>query len=160
MLTRMPRKVSAGILLYRRHEQLEVFLVHPGGPFWARKDLGAWTIPKGEAGEREELEVCAVREFREETGFEFEGTLTPLTPARQKSGKVIHAFAVEGDCDAAQLQSNLFSMEWPPKSGRQQEFAEVDRGAWFTLSEARRRIHAGQIPFLDQLETMLLARGS
>jgi predicted NUDIX family NTP pyrophosphohydrolase len=147
----MPKKTSAGILLYRRREGLEVFLVHPGGPFWARKDLGAWTLPKGEVGEGEEPLAAALREFREETGFDVDGELRPLTPLRQASGKTIVAWAVEGDCDPEKMRSNLFSMEWPPKSGLQQEFPEADRGAWFSMDEARAKIIQGQAPFLDEL---------
>ena len=149
----MPKKkTSAGILLYRhRGGELEVFLVHPGGPFWTKKDLGAWSLPKGELQEGEEPFAAAVREFTEETGFTIDGEFRPLRPLRQPSGKIIHEWAVEGDCDPAQLRSILFSMEWPPRSGKQQEFPEVDRGAWFTVAEARRRIIAGQAPFLDEL---------
>ena len=149
----MPKKkTSAGILLYRhRNDALEVFLVHPGGPFWAKKDLGAWSLPKGEVEEGEEPRDAAMREFREETGFTIDGELRPLTPLRQPSGKTIHAWAVEGDCDPAELRSSMFSMEWPPRSGKQPEFPEVDRGAWFSVEEARRRIIAGQAPFLDEL---------
>lgn len=146
------KKTSAGILLYRRRgDELEVFLVHPGGPFWAKKDLGAWSLPKGEIEEGEEPLAAAVREFREETGFEVAGDFRALRPLRQSSGKTIVAWAVEGDCDPAELRSGTFSMEWPPRSGQRQEFLEVDRGAWFTLAEARRRIVAGQAPFLEEL---------
>lgn len=148
----MARKTSAGILLYRRSgAKVEVFLVHPGGPFWAKKDPGAWSLPKGEVEEGEDPRDAAVREFREETGFEVTGKLRPLGALRQSSGKTIVAWAVEGDCDPAELRSGLFSMEWSPRSGKRQEFPEVDRGAWFTLAEARRRIVAGQAPFLDAL---------
>ncbi|HEX8411923.1 MAG TPA: NUDIX domain-containing protein [Thermoanaerobaculia bacterium] len=144
-------KTSAGILLYRRQPELEVFLVHPGGPFWAKKDLGAWSIPKGEVGEGEEPLAAAIREFTEETGFTVDGDFRALVPLRQKSGKTIRAWAVEGDCDPALLHSNFFSMEWPPKSGKQQEFPEVDRGAWFGIDEARTRIIGGQAGFIDEL---------
>lgn len=144
-------KTSAGILLYRREPELQVFLVHPGGPFWAKKDLGAWSIPKGELGEGEEPLAAAIRELREETGFAVDGDFRELAPLRQKSGKTIRAWAVEGDCDPALLRSNLFSMEWPPKSGKQQEFPEADRGAWFGIDEARSRIVGGQAGFLDEL---------
>jgi predicted NUDIX family NTP pyrophosphohydrolase len=150
----VPKKTSAGILLYRRGGgEVEVFLVHPGGPFWAKKDLGAWSLPKGEVEEGEDPLAAALREFTEETGFDVAGELRPLRPQRQSSGKTILAWAVEGDCDPAELRSGLFSMEWPPRSGKRQEFPEVDRGAWFTLSEARRRIVAGQAPFLDELSS-------
>ncbi|HVE70316.1 MAG TPA: NUDIX domain-containing protein [Thermoanaerobaculia bacterium] len=149
----MPAKTSAGIVLYRRRgEGLEVFLVHPGGPFWAKKDLGAWSIPKGEIDEGEDPAAAAMREFSEETGFAVEGELRALKPLRQPSGKTVVAFAVEGDCDPAQLRSNLFSMEWPPKSGKRAEFPEVDRGAWFPIEEARTKILKGQAPFLDELK--------
>jgi predicted NUDIX family NTP pyrophosphohydrolase len=148
------RKRSAGILLYRRREEREVFLVHPGGPFWAKKDLGAWSVPKGELEEDEDPLVAARREFTEETGFPLDGEFRPLRPVKMSSGKVIVAWAVEGDCDPAGLRSNAFSMEWPPKSGKQQEFPEVDRGAWFTLGEARERLLAAQRPFLDELSEL------
>ena len=145
-------KRSAGILLYRdRSGVREVFLVHPGGPFWAKKDLGAWSLPKGEFAEGENPLAAARREFEEETGFPIDGDFRPLRPLRQPGGKVVHAWAVEGDCDPAQLRSNVFSIEWPPKSGRMQEFPEADRAAWFTIPEARERILRGQIPFLDEL---------
>ena len=150
----MPKKTSAGILLYRRGDRdggLKVFLVHPGGPFWAKKDLGAWSIPKGELGEGEAPLDTAVREFTEETGFPVAGEFRALQPVRQAGGKTVFAWAVEGDCDPAALRSNLFSMEWPPKSGRRQEFPEVDRAAWFSIEEARRRIVAGQAPLLEEL---------
>lgn len=147
----MAKKTSAGILLYRLRDGVEVFLVHPGGPFWAKKDLGAWSLPKGEVEEDEDPRAAAVREFTEETGFAVTGELRALDSVRQ-SGKVVHAWAVEGDCDPAQLRSNVFSMEWPPKSGRRQEFAEVDRAAWFPIDEARRRIIPAQSEFLDRLE--------
>lgn len=147
----MATKTSAGILLYRRQPELEVFLVHPGGPFWAKKDLGAWSIPKGELGEDEEPLAAAIREFTEETGFSVDGDFRALSPLRQKSDKTIRAWAVAGDCDPALLRSNLFSMEWPPKSGKQQQFPEVDRGAWFGIDEARTRIIGGQAAFLDEL---------
>jgi predicted NUDIX family NTP pyrophosphohydrolase len=148
------KKTSAGILLYRRREELEVFVVHPGGPFWAKKDLGAWSLPKGELDGDEDPLAAALRELREETGFTVDGEFHALRPLRQPSGKTILAWAVEGDCDPAELRSNLFSMEWPPKSGKQQEFPEVDRGAWFPLAEARQRIIAGQAPFLEELRAL------
>ena len=151
----MPKKISAGILLYRRIRGIvEVLLVHPGGPYWAKKDLGAWSLPKGEIGEGEDPQKAALREFAEETGFAVDGELRALRPLRQPSGKLIVAWAAEGDCEPAQLRSNLFSMEWPPKSGKQQEFPEVDRAAWFDLEEARRRILAGQAPLLDELTSI------
>ncbi|HYI10412.1 MAG TPA: NUDIX domain-containing protein [Thermoanaerobaculia bacterium] len=147
----MAAKTSAGLLLYRRRDELEVFLVHPGGPFWAKKDAGAWSIPKGEIGEGEDPLQTAIREFTEETGFSVSGDFRLLQPIRQTGGKVVHAWAVEGDCDPADLRSNTFSMIWPSKSGKLQEFPEVDRAAWFTLPEARERILAAQAGFLNEL---------
>jgi predicted NUDIX family NTP pyrophosphohydrolase len=145
-------KRSAGILLYRiRRGELEVFLAHPGGPFWAKKDLGAWTIPKGEIGEGEDPLAAAKREFAEETGLALEGEFRALKPIRQKGGKLVLAWAVEGDCDPADLRSNVFSMEWPPKSGKQAEFPEVDRAQWFGLDEAKRRMLAAQVPLIEEL---------
>lgn len=151
----MPKKTSAGIVLYRAREVVEVFLVHPGGPFWAKKDKGAWSIPKGEYEEGEDPLQAAKREFREETGFELGGVFQPLEALKQPSGKTIYAWAVEGDCDAAMMRSNVFEMEWPPKSGRRQEFPEVDRAAWFTIPEAQERIISGQVAFLTHLATLL-----
>ena len=148
----MPKKTSAGLLLYRvRGGELEVFLVHPGGPFWAKKDLGAWSLPKGELAEGEEPLEAAKREYTEETGFRIDGEFRALSPLRQPSGKTIYAWAIEGDCDPAALRGNTFEMEWPPKSGKRKEFPEVDRAAWFSIEEARERILAGQAPFLDEL---------
>jgi predicted NUDIX family NTP pyrophosphohydrolase len=145
-------RTSAGILLYRKRQgRLEVFLVHPGGPLWAKRDRGAWSIPKGLFDAPEEPLAAARREFREETGFEASGAPLALTPRQQPSGKWIHAWAVKGDVDPAKLHSNTFKMEWPRGSGKQQEFPEVDRGEWFVLDEARRRILPGQVPFLDEL---------
>ena len=149
------KKTSAGLLLYRRRGELEVFLVHPGGPFWAKKDLGAWSLPKGELDEEEDPLKAAIREFEEETGFPIDGEFRPLRPLRQPSGKTIVAWAVEGDCDPAALRSNTFTIEWPPKSGKQREFPEVDRAAWFSIEEARKRIIAGQAPFLNELQEAL-----
>ena len=132
-----------------------MLLAHPGGPFWQRKDLGAWTLPKGEIGEGEEPLAAALREFTEETGFVASGPFLPLTPRRQPSGKTVFAWAAEGDCDASRLASNLFSMEWPPRSGQSAEFPEIDRAEWFALPEARARILKGQAPFLDELAALL-----
>ena len=146
-------KQSAGILLYRHVEdELQVFLAHPGGPFWTGKDLGAWTIPKGEIQAGEDPLQAARREFEEEIGVALDGEFVALAPVRQRSGKVVLAWAVEGECDPAAVRSNTFSMEWPPKSGKQAEFPEVDRAEWFSMDEARRKILPAQIPFLDQLE--------
>lgn len=147
---------SGGILLYRRHNsELEVFLVHPGGPFWAKKDDGAWSIPKGELDDEEDAMAAARREFAEETGCAIEGELLPLAPVKQRGGKVVIAFAVEGDCDATAIKSNMFAMEWPPRSGRQQEFPEIDRAEWFDLATARRKILSGQVGLLEELEQRL-----
>ena len=134
---------------------LEVFLVHPGGPFWAKKDAGAWTIPKGEIVEGEDALAAARRETAEETGFTPDGAFTALPPIRQKAGKVVLAWAVESDCDPAALRSNLFSMEYPPRSGRMAEFPEIDRGAWFPVGQARDKLLEAQRPFLDALEALL-----
>ena len=149
---RAARRVSAGMLLYRfALRGLEVLLVHPGGPFFARKDLGAWSIPKGEAQEGEELAAVAARELAEETGFAPSGPALPLGHVRQKSGKVVHAWAARGDGDPRLLRSNTFELEWPPRSGRRRTFPEVDRAEWFALDEARRRINPAQGAFLDAL---------
>lgn len=146
---------SAGILLYRRtDEALEVLLVHPGGPFWAKKDRGAWSIPKGEVGEGEEPLACALRELEEELGSSFDllpETLTELGAVRQKSGKTVHGWAAESDFDPATLRSNTFTMEWPPRSGAEREFPEVDRAEWFELDAAREKINPAQAAFLDSL---------
>ena len=151
----MPR-YSAGLLLYRRRQGvLEVFLVHPGGPFWAGKDGGAWSIPKGEYSPAEDPLAAARREFQEETGLTAAGEFLPLTPLRQPSGKMIHAWAVAGECDATAIRSNTFSLEWPPRSGRRQDFPEVDRAAWFTLDAAREKIIKGQAGFLEELQQKL-----
>jgi predicted NUDIX family NTP pyrophosphohydrolase len=126
--------------------------VHPGGPFWAKKDLGAWSIPKGEHDAAEEALACALREFEEETGTApSPGDLTDLGTVRQKSGKVVQAYALEGDLDAGAIRSNTFTMEWPPRSGRRGEFPEVDRAAWFSVAEARERINPAQAAFIDRL---------
>ena len=152
----MAKRRSAGILLWRRRDGvLEVMLVHPGGPLWSKKDEGAWSIPKGEFEPGESAEAVAMREFREETGFGCEGELVALAPVRQPGGKLVLAFALEGDCDAGAARSNLFSMEWPPRSGRMREFPEVDRAAWFGIDEARRRIMPGQLPLIEEFERML-----
>ena len=155
----MAARRSAGMLLYRlRGGAPEVLLVHPGGPFWAKKDLGAWTIPKGEIEEGEDAQAAARRELAEETGLEVAGELIALAPIRQKGGKTVVAWAAEADCDPAAIRSNTFSMEWPPKSGRQQEFPEIDRAAWFGPQEARLRILPAQVPLLAELEAILSRR--
>lgn len=138
----------------RRGGALEVFLVHPGGPFWAKKDAGAWSIPKGEIDPSEEPLAAARREFAEETGFTAEGAFLPLASITQAAGKVVQAWAFEGDADPAALQSNSFSIEWPPRSGQQKSFPEVDRAAWFPLDLARQKINPAQVALLDELETL------
>jgi predicted NUDIX family NTP pyrophosphohydrolase len=145
-------KQTAGILVYRRrNDAIEVFLAHPGGPFWAKKDLAAWSIPKGEFVAPEAPLDAAKREFAEEIGRPIDGDFITLTPRKSPGGKTIHAFAVEGDLDAARIESNLFEMEWPPRSGKMQSFPEVDRAAWFDVNEARERLHKGQVPILEEL---------
>jgi predicted NUDIX family NTP pyrophosphohydrolase len=149
-------KQSAGLLLYRfREGALEVFLVHPGGPFWAKKDLGVWSIPKGEMDEGEELLEAARREFEEETGFRPEGIFRELTSVRQRSGKIVHAWAVVGDCDPTALRSNTITIEWPPRSGRMLEIPEVDRGGWFAVDLAKEKILEGQRGLLDELMRLI-----
>jgi len=149
----MPKK-SAGLLLFREASgHLEVLLVHPGGPYWAKKDDGAWSIPKGELEENEDPLSAAKREFSEETGIVLaEGEAIPLETVRQPGGKLVYAWAMNRDLDPASLKSNTFSMEWPPKSGRHQEFPEIDRAAWFTVETARQKILKGQAPLLEQLQ--------
>jgi predicted NUDIX family NTP pyrophosphohydrolase len=150
-------KKSAGLLMYRRsHGVHEFFLVHPGGPFWTNKDLGSWSIPKGEYTPGEDPLEAGKREFEEETSFKAIGEFIPLTPRKQPSGKLITAWAFEGDCDASAIKSNSFSMEWPPRSGRQQEFPEVDRADWFPLPVAKEKIIKGQVGFLDELNQILM----
>ena len=149
-------KLSAGLLVYRlRAEGYEVFLVHPGGPFWRNRDVGAWSIPKGEVTAGEEPLAAARRELAEETGFAAAPPWLHLKPVRQLGGKTVLAWAAAGDFDAAAIASNTFDMEWPPRSGRMQSFPEVDRAAWFSLTEARQKILAGQVPLLEQLEKLL-----
>lgn len=135
----------------RRRGHLEVFLVHPGGPFWAKKDLGAWSLPKGEYADSEQALEAAKREFREETGFVAQGNFLELGVVKQASGKLVSAWAFEGDCDPGDMVSNHCQIEWPPRSGRLIEIPEVDRGEWFTIPEANERILKGQQPFLDRL---------
>jgi predicted NUDIX family NTP pyrophosphohydrolase len=147
----MPKR-SAGLLMYRRrNSELDVFLVHPGGPFWAKKDLGAWSIPKGEYAEGEQPLEAARREFKEETGFAPQGDFIDLGSVKQTGGKIVVVWAVEGDFDPGNLISNRFQVEWPPRSGRFIEAPEVDRGNWFSISPARERILKSQAPFLDML---------
>lgn len=145
-------KTSAGIALFRRRgAALEVFLVHPGGPFWRRKDAGAWTVPKGAVEEGEDRLSAARREFEEETGMRPVGNCLPLGDYRQSAGKIVTVFALEGDIDPAALSSNSFTMEWPPRSGRIASFPEVDRGGWFSLEEAAAKLVKGQVPMLAAL---------
>ncbi len=149
-------KLSAGLLLFRHGKAgAEVLLVHPGGPFFVRKDAGAWSIPKGEYEPDEAPLDAARREFEEETGYHVNGRFEPLGEVTLKSGKVITAWAVEGDADPAEVTSNNFTLEWPPRSGREREFPEVDRAAWFGLDAAREKIHPAQEPFLDRLASLL-----
>lgn len=149
---------SAGLLIYKHADgQVFVFLVHPGGPFWAKKDLGAWSVPKGEIGDTEDGLAAALREFAEETGQTVSGDFRKLTPCRQKSGKIVEAWAIEADVKEA-IVSNTFEMEWPPKSGRRESFPEVDRAAWFPIGEARKQINPGQLPLLEELAAFLRNR--
>jgi predicted NUDIX family NTP pyrophosphohydrolase len=151
----MPKR-SAGLLMYRRYKgHLEVLLVHPGGPFWAKKDLGAWSISKGEYVEGELPLEAARREFEEETSFAAQGDFLELGAVQQAGGKVVSAWAFEGDCDPSKLVSNRCQIEWPPRSGHQIEIPEVDRGAWFSIAEAKERILKSQAPFLDRLSRLL-----
>ena len=151
----MPR-TSAGLLLFRRcGAEPEVFLVHPGGPFWTRRDLGAWSMPTGEFTPGENAPAAARREFEEETGIAPEGEFIPLSPCRQAGGKVVYAWAFEGNCDPEIIKSNTFVMEWPPGSGRRQAFPEVDRAAWFPLKVAKGKLISGQIGFIDELAELL-----
>ena len=147
--------VSAGVLLFRRTPGLEVLLAHPGGPFWEHRDEGAWTIPKGVVADGEELLAAARREFAEETGTALAGPFVPLGSVRQKAGKVVHAWACEGDLDAGAIVSNTMSAEWPPRSGRRVTFPEVDRCAWFDTATARVRINPAQAELLARLEASL-----
>ena len=154
-------KKSAGLLMFRRRNStVELLLVHPGGPFWAKKDAGSWSIPKGEYEEPDDPLETAKREFREETGFQSREPFLALGTLKQPSGKLITAWAFEGDCDPNALVSNRFELEWPPKSGKMQSFPEIDRAEWFDTSEARRRILPGQSPFIDQFEKLVLSKSS
>jgi predicted NUDIX family NTP pyrophosphohydrolase len=147
----MPKQ-SAGLLLFRKlNNVLQVFLVHPGGPFWKNKDDGAWSIPKGEYERDEDPLEAARREFYEETGENIDGEFIALKPIKQKSGKIVQAYLVAGDIDAGNIKSNLFEIEWPPKSGKMQSFAEVDRAGWFTVDEARIKMNAGQVGLVEEL---------
>jgi predicted NUDIX family NTP pyrophosphohydrolase len=147
-------QISAGLIAFRRRAEIEVLLGHPGGPFWTKKDLGAWTIPKGVVSSGDLLE-CALREFREETGFTAKPPFIPLEPVRQTSGKTVHAFAFEGDFDLQKFSSNLFELEWPPRSGKRRRFPEIDRIGWFGPQQALAKIIAYQRPFLRELNEKL-----
>ena len=147
---------SAGILLYRfTNHNLEFFLVHPGGPFWANKDIGVWSIPKGEYDDNENALAAAVREFEEETGTKLSGDFIGLTPIVQKAGKQVHAWAIEGDIDADNITSNSFKVEWPPRSGKWKTFPEVDKAGWFDVTTAKEKINPAQSSFIDELIDML-----
>jgi predicted NUDIX family NTP pyrophosphohydrolase len=148
-------KISAGLLMYRLREgEMEFLLAHPGGPFWKDRDAGAWTIPKGEIHGGEELLAAAKREFEEEIGLKPEGNFIELMPITQKGGKVVHAWAFEGDLDPACIQSNTFQMEWPPRSGKFTTCPEVDRACFFRMTDAKRKINPAQVAFLEQLEQL------
>ncbi|HZF65098.1 MAG TPA: NUDIX domain-containing protein [Chitinophagaceae bacterium] len=152
----MPKRKSAGILLYRVADQLlQVFLVHPGGPFWRNKDDGSWTIPKGEIEEDEHPLNAAKREFQEETGKLLQGSFVELSPIVQKAGKIVYAWAVEGELDPQSITCNNFKLEWPPRSGKWVEYPEVDAADWFNIDMARRKINPAQVAFLEEL----VARG-
>jgi len=149
-------KKSAGIFMYRfREMKLQVFLVHPGGPFWARKDKAAWSIPKGEFDDLEAPLEAAKREFQEETGISVTGDFIDLGEVKQPGRKIIYVWAVEGDCDPAAIKSNTFEMQWPPKSGKYKSFPEVDRAGWFSLGAAREKLHKGQVVLIDRLAEKL-----
>lgn len=154
----MAKKQSAGLVLYRRYKNiLEVFLVHPGGPLWKNKDAASWSIPKGEFDENEEPLQAAIREFLEETGIPVSGEFIELKPIIQKGGKKVFAWALEKNVDAATVRSNHFEMEWPPRSGKYQSFPEVDKGAWFTIDEATKKINGMQAALIEELQKKLLA---
>ena len=147
--------VSAGVLMYRRGEELSVLLVHPGGPFWRKRDLGAWSIPKGELDRSEDPEAGAAREFQEELGVKISGPLLPLGQVRQRAGKIVHGYALEGDLDVGAIRSNEITIQWPPRSGRTIQVPEIDRAAWFALPLARQKILESQQPFIDRLQALL-----
>ena len=155
----MTKKLSAGLLMYRRRNGVvEILLAHPGGPFFRNKDAGSWTIPKGEPADGEDLLAAAIREFAEETGLNPPGPFTALEPVRQKAGKVVHAWAFEGDCDPEAIVCNEASIEWPPRSGRRISFPEIDQAKFFALDAARKRINAAQVGLLEQLEVLIADR--
>ena len=149
-------KKSAGILLYRlKSGKLQFLLVHPGGPFWAKKDAGSWSVPKGEPDEDEEILPAAIREMEEETGFKAKGNFIPLAPVKQKSGKIIYAFALQSEFEPENLKSNTCNVEWPPRSGKKLEIPEVDKAEWFSFEEAQEKIVKGQVPILTELKEKL-----
>ena len=153
-------KVSAGLIMYRRVSGgLQVLLVHPGGPVWKHKDAGWWSIPKGEMGEGEDALAAAQREFQEETGFAVREPFIALTSVQLRSGKIVHAWAFEGDCDPTALHSNTFSLEWPPRSGKVCEFPEVDRAGFFTVAEAKEKMSERQFPLVEELQRKLAIQG-
>lgn len=152
-------KSSAGILLFKK-SPLQVLLVHPGGPFWKNKDLGSWSVPKGEFGADENPLQAAIREFKEETGTAIDGNFIALQPVKLKSGKVVHCWALEGEIDAEAIVSNTFEIEWPPKSGKIQAFAEVDKAAWFSTGEALQKINEAQQSFIRELVSLIDSRNS
>ena len=152
-------KISAGILLFRtKKDHPEVLLVHPGGPFWKNKDEGSWTIPKGETNDGEALLPAAIREFQEETGILLSGDFIELTPVKQKSGKLVYAWALEGDIIADEIKSNNFEIEWPTRSGKIQSFPEIDKAAWYDVKTAKEKINAAQAALLDELNELLFRR--
>ncbi len=145
-------KKSAGLLLYRCMENtIEFFLVHPGGPFWKNKDIGAWTIPKGELEDEEDALEAAKREFKEETGTIIDGNFITLTPVKQKAGKLVYAWAIQGNIDSEKITSNTFKIQWPPKSGKWVDLPEVDKAGWFSIEESKQKINPAQIPLIDEL---------
>ena len=145
-------KISAGILLYRfANKILEVLIVHPGGPFWAKKDIGVWSIPKGELNDNESPLDAALREFEEEMGEQISGNFIPMTPIKQSNGKIVYAFALERDFDELKIKSNTFTMEWPPKSGKKQEFPEIDKGQWFDFTTSKQKLNERQAFIVDEL---------
>lgn len=149
-------KQSAGIIVFRRHHGvLEVLIAHLGGPYWEKKDYRAWSFPKGEIGEGEAPFAAALREFQEETGQSIQGDFVELTPHRNPSGKLVYAWAVEGNLDENEIKSNVFELEWPPGSGTRRQFPEIDRAAWFAVDEAKRRVHKGLVPIFEELEKII-----
>ena len=153
-------KTSAGLVMYRvRNNRLEVLLVHLGGPFWAKKDEGAWFIPKGEVSPAEDELTAAKREFQEETGFESYGNFIPLGSVKHKGGKVVHAWAFEGDCDPSSIRSNTFTIEWPPRSGNKQAFPEIDRAQFFSVEQAKEKCYAAEFEFIVRVEKICIKQG-